>query len=292
MRTLTILAGMMLLLAAEARHGGAAPGGTPAYAIKIKEHPSKDEAFVVHEVEKRKVYTKITNGGKVLKDETEERTTVEGYTETVLQVGKKRPTEYKREYTRAEEKPKGEAARKLSYAGRTVVFSRKDGKFQVSAEGAPALAEADAAALRRQADNAGDEESILPMLPEKPVKVGATWPITSKALAKSGTAGFLIPEKSKGEGKLVKAYTKDGHTWGVVELKLDAAMRGPMGKGELGLARVEITLETPIDGSSVLGKLTMSMKMKGKTVIEQKGMKFDIETDIDQSTTTTRSAKK
>jgi hypothetical protein len=76
----------------------------------------------------------------------------------------------------------------------------------------------------------------------------------------------------------VKVYSKDGKTWGVIEvratlviLKDEVTYRPP--------ARVECvgTLEGPIDGTSTALTVTMQMKMKGKAGVSDKGKKFTLE---------------
>jgi hypothetical protein len=248
---------------------GQAPAQT--YTLKIKSSPDKGESIVVQHLDKSTTEVKVTTeDGKVLDESKNEQSREEAYTETVLEKGKKHPTKYKRAYTKAREK-EGKKELKRSYAGRTVVFTGKNGKFTVAVEGKPDLAKKDLKELTSEANKPRDDD-VENLLPSKPVKVGETWKISGKALAR--TFPDVAAGKSKGMGKLVKVYRKGKQQWGVLEFTLTFAYKEQEKVTFEGPGRFTMTLETAIDGSTALGKMKVQGQFKAKQIDEKDGKKF------------------
>jgi hypothetical protein len=78
----------------------------------------------------------------------------------------------------------------------------------------------------RQANDKKGEGLTERLVPKKPVKVGGSWEITSKGLQQLASVFGDVDTslKCKAEGKLVKAYKKDGKQFGVVAIDLSLAL--------------------------------------------------------------------
>jgi hypothetical protein len=276
-------------LAALALAGAARAEDT--YTIKLKHWPDAGKSITVTDTSTQTSISNILDAdGKPLgpKDDKHVQKQEEKYTETVLEKGEKRPAKYKRVYEKAATSMDGKATSR-SYEGRTIVFELKDGKYTVTAEGEKRLDAKDVEDLTRRAnEDEGEKDQLL--LPSKPVKVGDTWKIDGKALAKAfanQAQGELDVDKSGGDGKLTKVYTKDGKQFGVVEMTLKLATK--VTKLPPGITKfledptidMKLTLDTALDGSSTAGSLTMTGKVKTKVAGEQKGIKFTVDSLVD-----------
>ncbi len=272
MRVFASVVGALMVLA------GSAPA--ESYTIKIKEHPSLGETISVHDVEKTTTRLKMKKGGKVVNDETTAETKEEAYTATATgrEKGAKRPSAYKRTYTKAQV-TKGGKTEVASYQGRTVLFNKRGGKYEVTVEGAPALAGKDLKALIKDANSSKDDDDVSVLLPTKAVEVGDTWTIGGKAVAKLGI-DQLNADKTKGQGKLLKAYRKDGKQFGVLEFRVRLIMKDQKGT-QWAPGELTLTIDTPIDGSSQVGTMRMAMKMAAKAELERDGEKQAFEMIID-----------
>jgi hypothetical protein len=130
----------------------------------------------------------------------------------------------KRHYEHAERTVKG-TRETLPYQGKTVLIEKKDGKFQFQIEGGETLEGKDAEELYEEF-NKGDFRKLTTehFLPRKSVKVNETWKYDVAPLAKAFSADgkTVIDEaRSTGSGRLLKAYTKDGRQFGVIELTME-----------------------------------------------------------------------
>jgi hypothetical protein len=286
MRLLSL--GACLLLAA------AASAEDRTYKIKLKDYPDAGKSLVHREKQKGTNSTKVVGpDGKVLIDDAVTSSDEVEYTLTVLAADAKGPTKYKRAYNEAERR-KGKKTVTPSYQGRTVLFEKRKGKFVVSVEGKPPLDPKDLEELTRRANGkvARDLEKLT--LPDKPVKVGGSWTIPAKAFADLAGRLKIDPEKSKGRGKLLKAYEKGGKTWGVFEWRVELAVtQGADVKFDPPASFVATArVEAAIDGSSTAGTKTVTVKFAGRGTAEQGGMKVEVETSSGSSETETRSAEK
>jgi hypothetical protein len=110
------------------------------------------------------------------------------------------------------------------------------------------------------------------MLPKQPVNLNATWKIDPEGLAKlfekaAQNAITLDRAKSAATGKLLRAYKKDGHQFGVVEFSMNLPVGGTMKLGDALKANVapgskltvKGTADGCIDGSQDTVKSNMQM---------------------------------
>ena len=128
------------------------------------------------------------------------------------------------------------------------------------------------------------------------MKVGDTWPLTKEALGsflgelKDG-ADF---DKLKGQGKLLKAYKKDGQQWGSLEIALSVPIRkfGPLELEKTIPFDLKLTLDTPIDGSSTANQVKGTVTVRGKSQVEQNGQTIMIDIDVSAVISRSQSAEK
>jgi hypothetical protein len=277
MRTLLFAAGLLLALSAQAR--------AQTYTIKFKDYPDAGQSIRVRDRQKGVTAVKVTDAaGKVVNDQKIDNSSEEDYTLTVLAKSGKHLKKYKRAYTKAE-RHLGKKVQTRPYEGRTVLFEEKDGKYQVRAEGKPELKPADLADLVRLANDKKAEGLTERLVPKKPVKVGGTWEITGKGLQQLASVfGDADTSKCKAEGKLVKAYKKDGKQFGVVEIDLSLALKEVKGM-TFDPGKITVTLDGCIDGSSPTGTMTVAGKITGHQAVEKGGMKLTVNTSTTLSIT-------
>lgn len=193
-----------------------------AYTLKLYEAKKGDKSE--HEKTEKTVTTVTFKGAGM--DKTDEIPTAkkEAYTEEILEkaAGDKRPAKGTRTYTVAEKTVKGET-KKESYSGQTMVIEKKGDKYELSV-GGKVLKESDAPDLYRRY-NRKDGPQNKDFLPAEPVKVGGSWKVAADK-AEQVFKSFdddklkIDPKKSSIDGKLLKAYKKDGAQFGVLELTL------------------------------------------------------------------------
>jgi hypothetical protein len=266
------------------------------YTIKLKTEQDAGEAVRTHNTQRTNGTSKLFDAdGKLLREDKQDGSGEEVYTETVLEKGGKRPRKFKRTYEKAVHQKGAAAAAPLSYQGRTVLFERKGGKYEVRAEGEPALDKKDLEMLTAQANDqtAGDLEQVF--VTGKPVKAGEGWPVEAKALQELfGKTGALDLPRCKGEARLVKAYEKGGKQFGVLEVTMRLAYKSmpKLAFDPPALFDVRINLDTAIDGSTHAAVSSMNAKLAGKGGFEEKGMKFTVEVSNEVSGKVVRSPTK
>jgi hypothetical protein len=266
------------------------------YTIKLKHGPDPGKSVVVKSKEKGTDASTVTDADGKTTGQKRTIETEEVYTETVLEGGDKKPRKFKRSYEKASQTADGKTVA-LPHQGRTVLFELKDGKYQATAEGTPALDRGLIAFLAGKADATGESADDL-FLPRKPVKAGDRWAVEGKALAEdfARTGAMVIdPDKSKSEVTLTKVYDKDGKRFGVLEVRTALAIKQAMGLTFATPAAAELraTLDVVIDGSSPAGKAVLSNKQKGKgTATDPAGKKFTVDLDVEESVTKEQSAEK
>jgi hypothetical protein len=265
-----------------------------AYTIKIKTFPDQGKSVSHQESKTDTGSIKISDDkGKLLNEQKQDSSEEDSFTETVLEKGDKTPKKIKLVYDKAV-KTEGGKSDPRSYQGLTVLLTWIDGKYDVEPEGKGTIAPKD---LKEFAKRNHEAEVIDILLPSKAVKVGDKWPVDVLAFTKLLGDGEMELDqgKSKGEGKLVKVYDKDGKQYGDIEVDLKLAPKG-MGQ-ELkfdppGDFTMKITVKAPIDGSSTAAALTLDAKMTGKSVIDKGGMKIVMEMNMQMNGKKERSAEK
>src|SRR5262249_1135526 len=138
-----------------------------------------------------------------------------------------------------------------------------------------------------------DEELDKTMLPIKPVGVGDSWDIDGKKFAKlfgeeEKIAKMLDLEHIKSTGKLVKAYKKDGHQFGVLEYRIEIPVKALEGEHPCREgAKLEMTMNIDgcIDGSVDSDSGTFAMKIAGTADHVENGQKSGIVIKFDISQT-------
>jgi hypothetical protein len=263
-----------------------------SYTIKLKSEPDIGKPVLVRETKKNRGSIKLSAGDRLINEDKPNITEEEEYTETILAVADKQPQKYKRTYIKAFV-DNGEKVLARSYEGRTVLFEKKDGKWVVQVQGKPALNDFDEKQLLALANeqSTGGLEKLF--APDRPVKVGESWTVEPKLLKEGlGKAGELDLTRSKGEGRLARAYKKDGKQMGVVDVHVTLAYKtlNSMPFAEPAIADLRLSVDMPIDGSSSHGTATMSSKLTGKSQFEDKGMKLTAELNINVSGKQVRSA--
>lgn len=273
----------------------AAVAPAQTYTLKFKYVPDVGKDVVVKDSARDTGSVKVTDadGNVLAKKDKDTNASDEVYTETVLEKGDDRSRKFKRVYQKATRTADGRTTAR-SYEGRTVVFELKGDKYAVTVEGDKPLDKADLAELTRKANEDSQAQEQV-FLPKKAVKVGDSWKIDYKELARAyGTQGNLDPENTSGGAKLVKVYEKDGKQFGVIELKLKLGPRPPKNVTVVKpvVAEMTVTFDGVIDGSSTEASMTMSGKMTGKTAQDERGTKITVEFNREVSGKKEQSAEK
>jgi hypothetical protein len=265
--------------------------GAQSYTLKIRNDAAPGKSITTSESGVFKIAVGVSVGGMVVKEEKKSETEVKQFTETVLEVDKKGLKKYTRTYAKA---AKGEGAepKKLSYAGKTIVFERKGDKIVATAEGEGVDAK-DLADLTKSANNHVDDKKLVP---STPVKVGDSWPIPKDALG--AVLGELKDatdtDKVKVTGKLTKAYKKAGQQWGTIEINIAVPMVkfGPLTLSKPVPFQAKLTFDGPIDGSSTAKQTRGMVMVKGVSDFEQNGQTITLDISIEGNYREERSAEK
>ncbi len=272
----------------------AGAAGAQTYTVKVKQNPDPGKSAVNTDKETRGGTVKVVAAdGKVLTDRTLESTKEETYTEVVLEKGAKAPRKYTRAYEKAGVTAGGKTAPR-SFQGRTLLFEQKGGKYVVTAEDKSALDPRDATELAGLAEERANELDEV-ILPQKPVKIGEKWTIDVKALAVGyARIGELDAAKTTGEGVLTRVYEKDGHQFGVLEVRLKLAVKTSQGLkfDPPAVMEAKFTLDAAIDGSGTAATLTMTGTMTGKGVGEGMGMKYIVDMNTTMNVKQVRTGEK
>jgi len=249
------------------------------YTIKFAK-PTAGTVTVVDKQEKQDESNKITVlAQKMDKLEEKKNSAAVVYVETVLAVDKEtsKPTKAKRTYKKLEIGRDG-PPEKLGLEGKTVLIEKKGAEFQFSLEGGGEIAGKELDYLKKEFDKKEDKNDLLEkaMMPKGPVKAGESWKVPVKDLIRLFAEGekgesmtFHEGDKSSAQGKLVKAYQKDGKQFGVVEYTIQLAMKEALGGGVTvpfqpdGKIILVVTYDGCIDGTAPVYNSTMAMKLHG-----------------------------
>jgi hypothetical protein len=272
----------------------AAAPAAETYTIKVKQFAEPGKSVTIKDaLTSSNSLKSVDADGKVVEEKKFDTTVHEQvYTEKVLERGDKRPKKFKQTYEKAVIVNKDrDKVTELSFQGRTIIYTLKDDKYEVSVEGDKPVSKSDLASLKRQA-NCPDMDSIL--LPKQAVKVKGPWKLDVAKVAKSfGVVSGYDLEKSKAEAQLVKAYKKNGKQYGVIELNLLLVSKPDAKKPNAsGTTDFKVTLDTSIDGSESARTLTITFKMKGTENVDRNGKKLTQEMSFDMSYKMERSSEK
>lgn len=248
------------------------------YTIKLKERDAGATVAVTKsEITSAKV-TVTDGGGNVVVDNRNVTKDNQIYVETVLerQPGKP-PTKLQRQYTKAE-RSTDDRLQESALQGKTVLIEKKDGSYTFMYKGGGTIDATTAAALAKEFSKKSETDAELErlLLPNGAVAVGGSWkidmPKVVQELAKQGPMKLNVA-KSAGQGKLMKAYKRDGRQYGELKFSIEIPITSiGEGKGTLvfgdGVKIVlDLTLDTCIDGATEAGKMQMKMRMAGNATI-------------------------
>jgi hypothetical protein len=161
----------------------------------------------------------------------------------------------KRQYDTGERRVNG-VRETLPYQGKTLLIEKKDGRFQFLIEtdrGGESLEGKEDDELHEEF-NKGDFRKLLnaTMLPRKSVKLNETWKLDAAPMARDLMKDGKIEVdegKSKGSGKLVKTYQKNGKQFGVIELVLEFPVSHVINDGNKSPTKEgKITIKLQRDG--------------------------------------------
>jgi hypothetical protein len=279
---------LVLLVAAPFATAAPAPD---TYDLKLSFKRPVGSSQVVKDRDREKGKFVVSDtGGNALSTQDLDTSTELVYTETVLEKGDKKPSKFQRAYEKAV-KTTGAKAEKLPYEGRTVVYTLKDGKYECTTKGEPALPEATLKELASK-ESADSSDATDLLAPKKPVKVGETWAIDAKKMAKEFDKDGnmeMDADKSKAGGKLVKVYSKGGKLYGVIELTLTVAIKklgskdGSLTFDPPATMEMKLTLDVVIDGTSGAGVMTMTGKLNGKGNMSAADQKLTVDMNMEMS---------
>jgi hypothetical protein len=270
------------------------PAGVRAeetYTIKVKESAKGDRAQLESEETEQSHVKVLDADGKRIEEKDEKKTTVLKYRQTILELPdpKKRPTRLRRQYDKAQLTTTDRDPQTLPYEGKAVLVEKKAGKYRFRIEGGDELTGKDAELLDKEFNKEKDDKSELEnlLLPKKAVRLNEAWKIDPeglKALGKGDEEELPVDlNKAAGTGKLVRAYQKDGHQFGVIEFRIDLPLKGVVGKEKMSLASgakmtLQIKLDSCIDGqlsdttADFSAKLDLTGTVKGPGGDEYKVM--------------------
>jgi hypothetical protein len=267
---------MRIVLALVSLAAAAGLAQAQAYTIKVKPNPDQGQAVRHSETTRQATTLKVTDeDGKVVQDRKEKSDKTDVHVETIVTAGDRgRASKFTRKYEKAAASTDGKA-RAENYEGETLVFElNKDGKYVAKAEGKKELSKEDADKLEDGVNRDGRVANpMAELMPGKPVKVGETWEIGGKQLASCLGRKGVDMEKSKGKGKLIRAYKKGDQQWGTVEITADLAMTlsGVPTKGDYAM-----TLDVAIDGSSSAGKAKVKVTITQDREAEKDNKKYKV----------------
>jgi hypothetical protein len=244
---------------------------------RLTETGTDESHLLVTDAAGKKVQDSKTSG---------ERSTVVVQTVVALKAGTKKPEKLTMKFDKYKiTRERGDI--EYGLAGKTVVAELKDKEYALSVEGGGELLPQADATLKGELHELYVEEAdfLRLCLPAKPVPVGGTWSGDLKAIAADveKREGFKIDTaKAKAAGKLLKAYKKDGHTFGEYEIAVElpvlrlADEDGVEVKAHDGSrSKMTYSFTGCIDGSLNEGVMTVTVdetvthtqsKMKGSTI--------------------------
>jgi hypothetical protein len=250
------------------------------YEVKVAKFAPKGKSVNVTEKMTLKSATKISDAdGNALMDAKMQKSSLRVYVEKTIDVDEKKSKQKK--YTRTYEKAKdveNDESENKPYQGRTILFELSDGTYKLSAEGKPELGDSDLKELADEANKSeGNEDEAL--YPKNAVKVGETWKLPAKEIAKVFKELGMDPDTVKGEGKLTKAYKKDGKQWGTMTFVI--TFKATLGELKKADGQIKGTIDEVIDGVGTAGSASFKVSLKGKQTLEKDCQKFNLDSAIE-----------
>lgn len=266
------------------RPGGDQPGPDQLFTLKVKSFADPGNSVTVHTkftmVDPRKI---TEDQGKEFEVKIELVSEKE-FIETVLEKGDGAPKRYKRSFKKASVSRNGKEM-ELPYHGNTIAYENTGESYLVSLEGKGMLLPPDVIELTEEAKGRLKGDSRQDVLPGKPVKVGDTWALSRKFLEeRAGKGNEIDADKSKGEARLARVYTKDGKQYGVIEVTADVVIKGmkQLQLAQPGKFQGTGTYDMVADGSSPAGTVVLKGKLNARGILNAGGKKATIEMNQDQ----------
>lgn len=197
------------------------------------------------------------------------------------------PTKLTRSYKTAERSDRTGKMKPFSFAGKSVLIERRDGKYIFIDVGGGLIPSEDLADLNEEFNKAKVSNPDA-MMPREPVKLKQVWTINPEVVNTIASSfPFPIdPKKIVATGQLVRVYTRDGKQWGVIELKLEIPVQSA--DGVTGNIIVAMTLDTIIDGSAHAGTMKIQSIANLNTNTPQGAVKLSVEGLREKSVTPLR----
>lgn len=240
--------------------GGGGDGDTSAgdpnaaYTLKLRDKHAGDR-FDVTETLTTSTRTTEHPGDKKKPTERGQTSRYE-FTEVVEETKDGHPTRVKRAYRVAETTKDGEP-QPATLAGKTItVQHQKGGLFTFRTEQGVEVVGPDR--LHLQLDfGGGGRDRMSVMLPDQSIKVSETFVLDRARLERllgPSTDGFGT---ATGDGKLTRAYTKDGKQYGVIELGVSVATPTAGGQPESSMSTT-VVYNGCVDGTVLDGEVVIT----------------------------------
>lgn len=202
------------------------------YTIKLKGR-AKGQRVIVEKTETREhKLTAVFTDEERIEEEKDKSVVATKYEQIILECGPGAAglSRLQRKYEKAMTRDSEGKIRFASFHGKSVLIQRdKNRDWECVIEGAEKLLSGDEAGLLGDLPSKEDNSELAELIiPEKPVRVGGEWKIDTRRLA----AILKLPRdpaSSKGSGRLARVYRKDGRLYGVLVIRLELAMKGPIG---------------------------------------------------------------
>jgi hypothetical protein len=262
--------------------------GAEKYTLKIEkpaEVGDKAKQTVTDNTEMK--FTIRDGGGNVVQEKGEKKDTSAVYVETILaKEPDKRASKVSRKYESISHSKDGKKL-DLDLVGKVVIIERKGTDFAFQYEGGGAVTGETLDYLKEDFKNKDEDDRKMEraFMPKEPVAVGDSWKCDVAEIAKSigkDAADAVDLDKSSATGKLTKIYSKDGATFGVIEITMALPMTriGPASANitaEAGSAMgFKLTLDACIDGSRTEGVLSGGMDVKIGGSLKQNGQELTL----------------
>jgi hypothetical protein len=250
------------------------------YDVKVAKFAPKGKSVKTSEKTDIKSTVKVTDDNdNAVMDTKTKKTLLRVYVEKTIDVDDKanKQKKFTRKYEKAKDVENDESENK-PYHGRTIVYELSDGTYKLSAEGQPELSDTDLKELSEEA-NKPDSKLEEALYPKKAVKVGESWKLPGKDVAAYFKDLKMDVDTVKGEGKLVKAYKKDGKQWGTLEYAI--TFKSPLGEVKNADGELKATIDQPLDASSTAGKAVFKMSVKAKQTVEKDCKKFNVNVAVE-----------
>lgn len=239
--------------------------------------------------EKETNTTSFSLGGKEEKKSVESTKSIVHVTDIITAgAGDEPPVKLSRTYEKFESSKGLKAGLATPPLNTPILIEKKDGKFTYTVEGKP-VEKGVAALLDREFDKPKGNSADDDLLPKGPVKAGDTWKPDVAKFAKAISLEKLIPdvEKSSAVCKLVSTSKKDGKLYGVVELKIEIAIKGLEGQENItvksGQMSMTMTGNICLDGTDPAesSKDLLNFKIEAET----KGITFVVDGKTEKTET-------